>query len=219
MGTIRRSITFAIITLLVGSGSLFFGSTPAAACPVDGGTVNGMDSGLEYGYPPGYYPGDDNPYDDQGTYSVDNDWHDSRLYEWCTANDQMREDWLRWSSSAIDALVAQQCCRTLGVETHVYPHTSYNCVCAQSSNLPYTFLFIANAFWEGQQGYAETSFIMDDPQFLVANTNYWAQLTWSQEPTAFSWMETIVQWMKNPEDFYESVAWDAVGNWSKQTQQ
>jgi hypothetical protein len=211
----RRSLTWSLVATLV-VASLLIRSTPAAACPLDGGATNGTDSGIEFGMPD--YPGDDNPYDDQGSYSVDNNWHDSWFYEWCTGNDQTRDQFLKWSQAAVDTLVANQCCRTLGVEVHVYPQTSYNCVCSQSTNLPYNFWFVAPWFWQDQQGYEEVSFIMDDPQLLVADTNYWTQISWSQEQTAFSWSETIVQWMENPPG-YASIAWDAIGNWSKRTQQ
>lgn len=154
-------------------------STVAATdvvCTVNNGAIDGSDS---LG---GAYPGSDNPDGLTGSYSVDNNWHDSTEYEWCSpSHDWFKEKYVRWSSAAATKLHNKASTRTIQLEQNVYPADSYNYTGGHDSDLPYTSIYVADAAEQASQGYEEVSFVVYDPSRIAAGVNYHGYLQWEQE--------------------------------------
>jgi hypothetical protein len=171
-----RSLAVVIVLLLSLAGTPAAVSGASVVCTVNNGTVNGSDSGLNG------FPGSDNPDGVDGSYSVSGSRHDSTEYEYCEpSHDWFDETRMMWNSTAVTKLRNEAGTHTIQVEQNVLPETSYNYTGGHSSNLPYSFIYVADVGQQASQGFEEVSYVVMDPSLIVANVDYYGYLQWQQE--------------------------------------
>ena len=184
-------------------------------CTVGNGAINGSDS---LG---GTFPGNDNPNNDTGTYSVDNVWHDATEYEWCVpSRDWFKDRYLRWSAAAVALLTANRSSWTIQVEQDVLPADSYNYAGSRDSSLPYNHFYVADAAEQTKDGYEDVSFGIYDPGTIVAGTNYYAYLQWEQEADGgFADFSPLLNYVDTKvtkgNKLYFLINYDIIGRWWK----
>lgn len=188
----------------------------SVGCYVNSGTRNGSDSASASGF-----PGTDNPNGVDGSYGPSSSRHDVNEYEWCDPSDDwIRDVYMRWSTTADQKLAAERTTRCLLLEQLVVDNRSYNYTGARSSNLPYSGVYVADAFEQASQGYEEVSFIISDPGLISAGVDYYGYLQWEQEAKAGPLNNNpLMQYSISQAEYTNkslfSQGYDPIGRWSK----